>query len=87
MTTPALLDAIAAFPTHRDVTHCGTAFRVSPFAVYADCPVCGARVKVRAFAAVPEVEDVFDAVFAWMTRPAAADVAADRAREIAADPD
>ncbi len=86
-TSPELLDAIAAFPLSREVEHCGARFAVSPFEVYARCPQCGTRLKVRSFAAVPEIEDVFDAVFAWMNRPGAADVARNRQSEIAADPE
>lgn len=82
-----LADAIAAFPVRRDVTHCGTTFQVSPFDIYADCPVCRARIKVRSFSAVPELEDVFDAVFAWTAQPGAAEVARRRQRQIAEDAD
>ncbi|MFO0808010.1 MAG: hypothetical protein U0746_05265 [Gemmataceae bacterium] len=61
-----LLDAIKSLPLYRDVTHCGETVRVGPFDLYATCPACGQRVKVRAFSASPDVEDVFDAVFGWM---------------------
>jgi hypothetical protein len=81
----ALLDAIAAFPVAREVSHCGTNFRASPFDIYATCPVCGRRIKVRSFAGVTELEDVFDAVFAWMNQPGAAEVVRKRRQEIAAD--
>lgn len=80
-----LIDAIAAFPVSREVAHCGTTFRISPFDIYADCPVCRTRIKVRSFAAVAELEDVFDAVFAWMAQPGAAEVVRRRQREIAED--
>ena len=80
-----LLDAIASFPVVRTVHHCGNTFGVSPFAVYAVCPDCRARLKVRSFAGVPELEDVFDAVFAWMNRPGAARAADERRREMAED--
>jgi hypothetical protein len=83
----ALLDAIAAFPLAREVSHCGTVFRVSPFDIYATCPVCNARVKVRSFAATLELEDVFDAVFAWMAQPGAAELARRRQQQIASDAD
>lgn len=84
--SPELLDAIASLPTHREVTHCGTTFAVPVFDIYATCPACGARLKVRSFAAAPEVEDVFDAVFEWMADPSAAATARRRQAEIAADP-
>ena len=45
----------------------GETVRVGPFDLYATCPACGQRVKVRAFSASPDVEDVFDAVFGWIT--------------------
>lgn len=83
----ALLEAIAAFPTDREVRHCGAAFRVPPFDIYATCPACGARIKVRSFSAGTELEDVFDAVMEWMLRPGADAVVRRRQAEIAADAD
>lgn len=82
-----LLDAIASFPITRTVTHCEAVIQLSPFVFYAACPVCGDRLKVRSFAAVPEVEDVFDAVFAWMNQPGAAEIARRRQQAIADDAD
>lgn len=83
----ALLDAIAAQPVARAVAHCGKTFAVSPFDIYATCPLCKARIKVRSFGAVAELEDVFDAVFAWMNQPGAAEAAQKRRVEIAQDTD
>jgi hypothetical protein len=42
---------------------------------------------VRAFSAVPEVEDVFDAVFAWTLQPTAEGLAQARRQEIRDDAD
>jgi hypothetical protein len=70
-----LLEAIRSFPVQRDIEHCGVHFSVSPFDFYAQCPQCGARIKVRSFAGGGEIEDVFDAVFEWMTRPKAQEAA------------
>lgn len=82
------VEAIRALPVERLVTHCGDTIAVSPFAFYATCPTCGGRFKLRSFAAVTEAEDVFDAVFEWMSRsPTAAAYAAERVAEIAADAD
>jgi|GEM_PF-5518242 len=67
---PALLEEIEHLPVRRDVSHCGTTWQISPFDVYSDCPVCKTRFKVRAFGG-SEIEDVFDAVFAWMSTPEA----------------
>lgn len=66
-----LLEVIESFPLHREVSHCGETFHVSPFDIYADCPRCGSRIKVRAFVGGVDVEDVFDSVFAWMNQPGA----------------
>ena len=80
-----IVDAIESFPVRRTVHHCGRAFDVSPFAIYTDCPSCGTRLKVRSFASVPELEDVFDAVFAWMNQPGAAAAVEARRKELAED--
>ena len=78
-------DAIRAFPARREVTHCGVGFTASPFAIYATCPACLARVKLRAYSAAPEIEDVFDAVFEWMTQHGAGAAADARMAELAAE--
>lgn len=82
-----VVDAIRAFPAEREVTHCGVPFTASPLAVYGVCPACGAKVKLRSFAAVPELEDVFDAVLEWMNQPAASAHAEARRRELTTDND
>jgi hypothetical protein len=70
-----LLDAIRNFPVQREAEHCGSRIVVSPFDIYAQCPHCGSRIKMRSFSAVTEIEDVFDAVFEWLNRPEAQEVA------------
>jgi hypothetical protein len=82
-----LIEAIREFPVQREVEHCGSQFAVSPFDFYATCPHCGKQVKVRSFAAVTEMEDVFDAVFEWMTQPGAAATVHRRIAEIEVDKD
>jgi hypothetical protein len=76
-----LLEAIRSFPVLREVDHCGARFKASPFDFYADCPRCGAHIKVRSFSALGEIEDVFDAVFEWMNQPMAEEEA--RRRQMA----
>jgi len=78
-----LLDVIRSFPVQRDIEHCGVRILVDPFAFYAECPRCRTRIKVRSFAAAPEIEDVFDAVFEWMNRPNAEQVANQRRLDLA----
>jgi predicted nucleic acid-binding Zn-ribbon protein len=85
--SPELVDAIKSFPVRRTIQHCGTTFSTSPFEIYADCPACGARIKVRSFGATTEIEDVFDAVFEWMSNPAAREAAARRQQAIEEDRD
>jgi hypothetical protein len=81
------LKLIDAFPLHREVRHCGETFHVSPFEIYADCPRCGDRIKVRSFAGRVEIEDLFDAVFAWMTQPGAEEIVRRRQKVLQQDPD
>jgi hypothetical protein len=76
--SPELVEAVERFPTARVVAHCGQSFPISPFDLYATCPSCGARFKVRAFSAHPELEDLFDAFFQWLQTPDAARLAAQR---------
>jgi len=72
--SPELLEALAAFPIARDVVHCDTSFQISPFEIYATCPVCRRRIKARSFSANPELEDLFDSVFEWLQKPGAPDL-------------
>ena len=85
--SPDLIDAVESFSLQRDVRHCGEVFQVSPFSIYAACPVCNARIKVRAFSGTTELEDVFDAVFTWMSQPGARELVQQRQHEIAANAD
>ncbi|HXD87936.1 MAG TPA: hypothetical protein VN641_15725 [Urbifossiella sp.] len=80
-----LLDAIASFPLHREVTHCGELFQASPLAIYAECPVCKKQVKIRSFSSNPDIEDVFDAVLGWMHQLGADEYIQQRRKEIEAD--
>jgi hypothetical protein len=82
-----LVGAIKSFPVSRTVQHCGQAFTTPPFNIYADCPACGARIKVRSFSGAMEIEDVFDAVFEWMNSPAAREAAVHRQLVLEADRD
>jgi len=65
------IDAIRAFPTEREVEHCGTRFTVPSLDIYARCPKCAAEIKVRAFTGGDEIEDLFDAFLAWLRKPQA----------------
>ena len=80
-----LIEAIRAFPVRREIEHCGSPITADPFDFYVECPHCGSRVKVRSFSAIPELEDVFDAVFEWMNHEEARDVAERRQTALAAE--
>jgi hypothetical protein len=84
---PRLVEAITSFPLRREVVHCGTTFSVSPFDLYAECPSCHARIKLRAFSGCSELEDVFDAVFEWMNQDGAKELVHRRQEAILADRD
>jgi hypothetical protein len=78
-----LIDAIQALPLSREIAHCGQTFAVPPFDLYANCPQCAAHIKVRSFTGLVDIEDVFDAVFAWMNQPGAESVVRQRQKVIA----
>jgi hypothetical protein len=80
-----LIEAIRALPVRREIEHCGARMTVDPFDFYATCPHCGSRIKVRSYAATPEIEDVFDAVFEWMNQEGAQEVAEHRRVALAAE--
>ena len=80
-----LIEAIRAFPRTREVEHCDHKLVVSPFDMYATCPHCGRRIKLRSFSAAYEIEDVFDAVFEWMQQTGAVELVRRRQQAIAAD--
>jgi hypothetical protein len=83
-----LIEAIRSFSLAREVVHCGGGFLVDPLEIYADCPKCGAHIKLRSFTASYEIEDLFDAVLLWMNRPEAMDVLNRRQQKlIEAEPD
>ena len=85
--SPKLVDAIKTFPLHRTYRHCGADITASPFDIYANCPECGARIKLRSFSAATGIEDVFEAVFEWMSNPVARELAAERIAAMEADKD
>lgn len=70
-----LLDAIRSFPVERQVEHCGREFASASLDLYATCPHCGARLKLRSYSGSTEIEDVFDALVLWMSRPGAQETA------------
>ena|SRR5438552_2209674 len=78
-----LLEAIRSYPLEREVEHCGMRMSVPPFDLYAECPQCGARIKVRSFSGIEEIEDVFDGIFEWMNRPVALEVVKRRLKALA----
>jgi transcription elongation factor Elf1 len=62
---------------------CGRRSVVSILSIYADCPQCSTRLKLRGYGAIgDEVEDVVDAVLAWMGSGAMMDAAMKRKEEL-----
>ena len=77
-----LIEAIRAFPRQREIEHCGIKQSISSFDIYAICPECSVRYKVRCFSGGYEIEDLFDAVFEWLTEPGAAEILKQRQQEL-----
>ena len=80
-----LIGAIRAFPVRRAIEHSRARIAFDAFDFHVVCPRCGARIKVRSFSALPESEDVLDAVFEWMNQEGAQEVAERRGVTIAAE--
>jgi Zn finger protein HypA/HybF involved in hydrogenase expression len=80
-----ILDLIRDFPVERQVEHCGQRFSVPSLDFYARCPRCGSQIKVRAYSAAAEIEDLFDAVLQWMRQEGAKEAVRRRQAELDAD--
>jgi len=78
----ALLQEIREMPISKHVSHCGKSFQVSPFEYYATCPKCQEHIKVRGISGHPDIEDVFDAVFAWLHKPGASAIVERRRQQL-----
>lgn len=78
-----LLEAVRTFPLRKEVEHCGVRFFAPALDFYANCPRCGAQLKLRSSSGVAELEDVFDAVLEWMLQPGADEIIHHRQRAIA----
>jgi DNA-directed RNA polymerase subunit RPC12/RpoP len=64
-----VISHIEGLPRYREYVcpTCGHNQRAYALVIQANCEECGARVKLRGYAAVgSEVEDVIDAVLAWL---------------------
>ena len=62
---------------------CGHHSTASILSMYADCPQCSTRLKLRGHAAIgDEVEDVVDAVLRWMGSGRAMEAAMRRKEEL-----
>lgn len=85
--THVLIDAIRAFPSERNVEHCGARWSVSPLDFYAICPACGARLKLRSSPHARNSRTYFGAVLEWMNQPGVEAIIRKRREEIRADDD
>lgn len=83
---PELMQAIRSFPIERQMNHCGLEFTVSPFAIYAACPKCGVKMKLRSLTACCEIPDIFEAVFQWLERPGAQELARKAVQDLREEP-
>jgi DNA-directed RNA polymerase subunit RPC12/RpoP len=62
---------------------CGRHGVVGILSMYVDCPQCSTRLKLRGYGAIgDDVEDVVDAVLAWMGSGATMDAAMKRKEEL-----
>jgi transcription elongation factor Elf1 len=82
-----VIEHIDNLPHYREFTcrQCGHKQKVHSLVVQSHCEKCGASVKLRRYAASPEIEDVIDAVLAWLGRGEEFELAMERKRVIDSD--
>ena len=85
MSFATLIDKIKKLPHERIFVcpKCGWHGAASILSIYTDCPQCSTRLKLRGYGAIgDEVEDVVDAVLAWMGSGTTMDAAMNRKEEL-----
>lgn len=66
-----MIDEILSLPVEHELNHCDVKFNISKLDIYGTCPICGTRIKSRAFTANHETQDIIDAVIEWTLKPEA----------------
>lgn len=63
-----IYQALRKLPRFHTITcgGCSAAIRHIPPAIYATCPKCGRRSKMRSYCAGPDIEDIIDLVVIWL---------------------
>lgn len=90
MSYTEVIEDIEDLPRYREYTcrQCGHKQRVHSLVIQADCEKCGGRSKLRGHASIgSEVEDVIDAVLAWLGEGEEFELAMERKRVIDSSPD
>jgi len=88
MSYSKVIDKIGHVPHYREFIcgECGTKQSAYSLLIQTNCQKCNARVKLRGYGALgSEVEDVIDAVLAWIGKGEKLEQALLRKKEIDAD--
>jgi hypothetical protein len=57
---------LETFPKTRQVYHCGTVHTISNLDMYLMCSKCNIKIKLRAFGAPKEIQDIILLVKKWI---------------------
>lgn len=89
MSYTEIIEGIENLPHYREFTcrQCGHRQRVYSLVVRSHCEKCKTSVKLRRYAASPEIEDIIDAVLAWLGEGEEFELAMKRKRVIDSSPD
>jgi transcription elongation factor Elf1 len=89
MSYTKVIEDIENLPHYREYTcrQCGHKQKAYILVVNSRCEQCGVCGKLRRYAASPEIEDVIDAVLAWLGEGEEFELAMERKRAIDSSPD
>ncbi len=84
MSYARVIEDIESLPHYREFTckQCGHRQSAYSLTIQARCERCNTPVKLRRYAATPEIEDVIDAVLSWLGQGREFELAMERKRVI-----
>jgi hypothetical protein len=88
MSYAEVIEAIENLPHYREFTcmQCGHEQTIYSLVIQSHCEKCNIPVKLRRYAAGPEIEDIIDTVLSWLGKGQEFELAMERKRTIDSSP-